>query len=429
MLCLAIGRRMAEGKPLAASKTPALDVFVASELYASGGHTALLGDYLRSIESGQRLLAVTNLSNGAAELPPDISRRLGIAPRETAICPLPNLAGKCRWLMGLFAEQRPQRVFLFTHPHDSAAIAACQPSWGARHHFVHHSDRLPSLGAVGRGFAHVDVTSFCFACCRQSGIDNLYLPLVVEDLGAREPSQFHLGSAGMRTAACGSAGKFELERSDLYGRAVAAILTTTGGQHLHIGDLSRTEVRRLRAVLRRNGADPGQLVHIPFVPSLWRALAEHRVDLYVGSLPQRGARASVEAMGSATPAIWHLSAQAHALHDTHMKYPEAAFWRDTGDLVDLVRRIDAPWLRGQSAAARRHYERFHHSRLLRQQLAGQRIEGFAPPHPGEPAGEPRPMDFDALRVSRADILRTCFVLGRSRWRGRLQRSPVFRRPA
>jgi hypothetical protein len=420
---------MAGGEPLAASKTPALDLFVASELYASGGHTALLGDYLRSVEGGRRLLAVTNLSNAAVKLPPGISRRLGIEQRETVICPLPDLAGKCRWLMRLLAEQRPQRVFLFTHPHDSAAIAACQPGWGARYHFIHHSDRSPSLGAVCSDFAHVDLTPFCFACCRQAGIDNLYLPLVVEDLGAREPSQFDHGSAGMRTAACGSAGKFELERSDLYGRAVAAILTTTGGQHLHIGDLSRTEVRRLRAMLRRNGADPGQLVHIPFVPSLWRALGEHRVDLYIGSLPQRGARASVEAMGSATPALWHLSAEAHALHDTHMKYPEAAFWRDTDDLARIVRRIDAPWLRGQSAAARHHYERFHHPRLLRQQLAGERIEGLAPHRPGQPAGEPRPMDFDALRISRGDALRTYLVLGRSRWRGRLQRSPVFCRPA
>src|SRR5260221_14708598 len=52
MLCLAIGRRMAEGEPLADSKTPALDVFVASELYASGGHTARPGGDFFSAEGG-----------------------------------------------------------------------------------------------------------------------------------------------------------------------------------------------------------------------------------------------------------------------------------------------------------------------------------------------------------------------------------------
>jgi hypothetical protein len=157
------------------------------------------------------------------------------------------------------------------------------------------------------------------------------------------------------------------------------------------------------------------------VSSVWRTLDEQRVDLYIGSFPDRGARASVEAMGSATPALWHLSGERSRFHDTHMKYPEAAVWADIEGLVAIIRMIDAPWLRRQSAAARRHYEYYHHPNILARQLAAPSIGTAAPPEHADGPDQPKPISFEELPISWRDRLRTSVGGGRSSWRGRLGR--------
>jgi len=83
------------------------------------------------------------------------------------------------------------------------------------------------------------------------------------------------------------------------------------------------------------------------------------VDLYVNSFPERGARATVEVMGSGTPAVWHVESNASFFHDTHMRYPEAPTWQTPEELVALVRHIDGRWLRAQARSARHHWEATH----------------------------------------------------------------------
>jgi hypothetical protein len=410
VLCLAIGERIAAvHRPTAHPAPPAekggdrrpLDLFVASELYAGGGHTALLGDYMAGTGDRRRLLALTDVMNRAADIP---WSRLGIAQEEAAVCRDRSLLGKSLWLMELLARHRPERVFIFTHPQDSAAIAACQPLRGAEFFFIHHVDRLPSLGAFAPGMIHIDVTPFCFSCCRHAGghDNNRYLPIVAADLGARRLAGPEAKPRPLLSAACGSAIKFRLDRSDLYGRALATILAAGGGEHLHIGELPPEQLAGLRAALKDRGIDPARLHHIAYTPSLWRCLDEEGVDLYIGSLPDRGARAYVEAMGSATPAIWHVSHEQRRFHDTHMKYPEAAVWQDFEELTRLIRSIDAQWLQHQSQAARRQFERWYHPDLLARQLSGPALQGCMPPAHDAGAGEPRLIALKDLPASWRD---------------------------
>jgi hypothetical protein len=425
-LCFTVGSRIAASTP---RKTPVpplgndnpLDLFVASEIYAVGGHTALIGSYMANLGGRRRLLAVTDLSNRPRQFFAEAWPRLGIPPDEVTTCAEPTLEGKCRWLMGLLAEQRPDRVFLFTHPHDSPAIAACQPLWGSRFYFVHHVDRAPSLGAFGPACTHVDVTPFCFRCC--GGLpglrENIYLPIVVADQGARDFSQPRNSPLGLLTASCGSSSKFQLDRSDLYIRAVAAILGTTKGRHLHIGSLTSGQLFLLQASLREFGVEPERFQHIPFTRSLWQTLGDQSVDLYIGSMPHRGAMASVEAMGSATPAIWHLSSERSRLHDLHMKYPEAAVWSDAAGLVRLIRAIDAPWLRRQSVAARRHYEHYHHPSILSRQLALPLVAGTMPQDNADLLDEPKPIDLEELPASWRDKFNASIAANSAFWRGNL----------
>jgi len=417
-LCLDVGQAVAGNAILATppEKPATLDLFVASELYAAGGHTGLLGDYLRACSTG-RLLAVTRLLNGPLVLPESVRRRLDIEPDRILMCGEDGLAKKNRWLSDLIRQHRPRRVFLFTHFHDSAAIAACVPLEGVRYYFVHHADHLPSLGALRKDFFHFDLTPFCFACCRQAHQgQNNFLPLTAEDQGARAPAGFS-GRKALLTAACGSATKFELD-STLYAESVVTILKATRGRHLHIGDLSPAQLRAIHSVLRGHGDLVGRFEHVPFVPSLWRILAERQVDLYIGSLPQRGARASVEAMGSATPAIWYVASDDTRFRDTHMKYPEAEVWRTQDELAAILAKIDGGWLERQSAAARAHYLLHHDPRTLARQLAVASIDRLAPEIPDTGAGRPPPVPFDALRISWRDELYARLVAARTFWRGR-----------
>jgi hypothetical protein len=169
-------------------------------------------------------------------------------------------------------------------------------------------------------------------------------------------------------------------------------------------------------VLARHGVAIARLEHVPFVPSLWRALADRQVDLYIGSLPQRGARASVEAMGSGTPAIWHVASDETSFHDTHMKYPEAEVWRTQDELAALLSGIDGAWLARQSAAARAHYEARHNPRSLARQLAASDIAPMSA-LPAAGPGQPQPTAFDALAYSPTDRLYARFIAARTVWRG------------
>ena len=418
--CLEIGHAIAGSAPAAAALNPRqpLDLFVASELYATGGHTGLLGDYLRAC-GRRRLLAVSRLLNGPRNLPDVICKRLDLEPADILLCQEPGLRRKCRWLIDLIRLHRPQRVFLFTHAHDSAAIAACVPADDVRYHFIHHADHSPALGAFRTDYIHIDLTPFCFACCQPAHRSrNRFLSVTAEDRGRRPAANFGKRQSPFLTAACGSSTKFELERSALYGETVATILKATGGRHLHIGDLSPMQLRGIQRVLRRHGAAMERFEHVPFVPSLWRALAERQVDLYIGSLPQRGARASVEAMGSGTPAIWYVVGEETRFHDTHMKYPEAETWRTQDELAALLARMDGAWLARQSAAARAHYEARHDPRTLARHLAAADIDAPGPALPDAGPGGPQLVSFDTLPISLQDRLYARSVAMRTAWRGR-----------
>jgi hypothetical protein len=407
MLCRRVGQSVlgpAEAVPGHAGP----DMYIAARLYETGGHTALIGDYMRAAGGRPALLALTNMDNLGAAIPAKILAYLKLAPSQIVICTEASRRGKLVWLATLLARRRPARVFLFTHPQDSAAIAACQPSPGRCYVFVHHVDRRPSLGAFMTDAVHVDLTPFCFHCCRQqAGIaDNLFLPIVAPDLGCRRFLRPRPDFRGLTTASSGSADKFRLDYRPNYPEAVAALLSLTGGRHFHMGSLSCRYLKRLSATLARYGIAADRFRIIQAVPSLWRALEDIKVDLYIGSFPLRGARASVEVMGSGTPALWHVAGEASRFHDTHMKYPEAATWHEIADLLEIVRSIDADWLRQQSQAARRHYEQHHRPEVLAACLSGPELLGCSAIVPSAGPEEPRLVDFDDLPSRRFRVLRS-----------------------
>jgi hypothetical protein len=284
---------------------------------------------------------------------------------------------KFAWLKDMISRLVPDRVFLFNHPHDSVAVAACAALTVADVFLIHHVDRSPCLGAYLKSAIHVDVTPFCYHCCRDKAriSGNIFIPLVAKDEGNRWLSKGRLQGRKLVTAAAGAEHKFGLNYIPNYISVIAELLRVSGRRHVHIGHLSNSFLDRFRSRLREVGAVEERLIYIPHVSSLWRAMTDFDVDLYIGSFPLRGARASVEVMGSGTPAVWHVSNDETWFHDTHMKYPEAATWHTKQELLGIVDNLDDDWLLAQSRAARRHYEANHDPKLMAEHLAKSVVSG------------------------------------------------------
>lgn len=365
-LCARVGARSltrrSPARPFSrAGERPPLDVFVASELYRDGGHTAVIGDFVRATPERKHLLLLTDVDRHCPDLDEPVLRRTGLTTDEFAVCGASSTLGRLEWLFDQLVDRGPERLFLFHHAHDAAAVAAAQPGLATVTYVVHHVDRYPCLGVFAPGVRHVDLTPFSYHYCRRClGIeDSVYLPLGCEDLGVRPPPERGPLRRPLTTASSGAERKFVPSNRYPYPAVVASLLAATGGRHVHIGLLSTEMRKQLRSALVERGVSAERFVYARRVPSLWRALGEYDVDLYVNSFPERGARATVEVMGSGTPAVWHLESSASFFQDTHMRYPEAPIWQTPEEFMALVRHIDGTWLHAQARCARRHWEETH----------------------------------------------------------------------
>ena len=356
-----------------------LDLYVASRLYDDGGHTPLIGDFIRGNSERRALLVITNLDNAMSGITQAILDYAGVTALQTVLCTESTLLQKFKWLNDVIVRSKPSRVFLFNHPHDSVAISACASLVHSNLVFVHHVDRNPCLGAFLKSALHLDISPFCYFCCREKAgiVQNVFLPLIAKDEGYRP-----FGDKGSRirpliTAAAGNEEKFRLDYLPNYIDAVVALLRSGDGRHIHIGSLSEDYVRRFRLALREADISDDRIIFVPNVPSVWKAMMEFGVDLFINSFPARGARTSVEVMGSGTPIVWHAGRAETWFHDTHLKYAEAETWQTLDDLLGIVRNINDDWLEVQSQAARRHYERFHVPSLINRYLSEDPILGCA----------------------------------------------------
>lgn len=383
-LCVDLGRHICAKivdtlSPLSSgeeSRAP-LDLYVASHLYDTGGHTPLIGDYIRGNPGRRSLLAITNVDNAMTGMTRNVLDHAGVPASQTLLCTEPASLEKFKWLADLILRLKPARVFLFNHFYDSVAISACAALVHSRLVFVHHADRNPCLGAFLKSALHVDVSPFCYVCCREKAgsTRNVFVPLVVEEEGYRAFGDGRSRAGPLTTASAGSELKFSLDYSPNYIDAVVELLRSGNGRHIHIGGLREDYLTYFRVALRDAGISDDRIRFVSGVPSVWEAMLEFGVDLFINSFPARGARTSIEVMGSGTPIVWHVGSAETRFHDTHMKYAEAETWQTLGELSGIVRRIDDGWLQFQSRSARRHYERYHAPGLIERYLSQDPILG------------------------------------------------------
>ena len=352
------------------------DVYLFTRTEA-GGHSRVAGDFVRAAPDHESVVVLS----GQVDLPlPGYFPELVATPAERFVClPAVSWLERTRSVAALLKRLQPDRVFIFNHHDDVATIAAASVCAARKLFYVHCCDFQPAVGVFLPQAIHVDITPRAWTFCRSVlGRRSEFVPLVAPDLGVRDdPPNDDLAAPCLAT--CGSPLKYDLGYRLPYHRVVAQLLASTNSKLYHIGYLHAEQLTRITNALQEAGVAEGRWINVPSVASVWRTLGELRVDLYINSFPQRGARVAVEVMGSGTPAGWHLTDPLHRHADLHLAYPDARSWSTPDELVEIVRGLTPEWIQAQRTAARSQYEQVHHPRHLEAALARDLENSPCPP--------------------------------------------------
>lgn len=401
LFCQRLGERvladMQGGEVDVAASPTSGPVYLATELYRTGGHTAVLEDLLKVAAFGGKPKIVLTNALGTADIGA-IEQRF--RPYDVGLLCAPDgtLEQRLRWTLNTLRALRPTKLVLFNHHEDSVAVAAAQPKLATQTVFYHHADHHLCLGVTLPYDLHADPSPMGYHNCRDAlGLrNNVYWPLTAEDRGRPGQHLRSLTSGGaLRTCSAGTRNKFEQPYRFDYAELVPRMLAATGGSHLHIGLLSEPTLDRIADGMRLASVSADKFIYIEWVPSLWQALQDQGVDIYIGSFPITGSRSIVEALGSGTPVIGHQSYLSRFHGGADMLYPQAAAWRNPDHLIECLTSLTVERLREEARWAREHFEKTH----MLTQLGAIVTAGLAAP----PAPALRPFFPDPLQMLLDDI--------------------------
>ena len=355
------------GNPAAISNKN-LVVYIATLLYASGGHTSVLEDFINNQPNKQHLILLTDLYDNAEWH--KILNRFKNCPVIIKRAPAGAMTKKLSWLINELTQHNAEKTFLFNHPFDAVAIAAAQPNLVNELLFYHHADYQLTLGVHLDHAIHIDIhNQAVFHCRDKRGVKNaLYWPLTVKDLGARAPESFLSSAQPLKTCSSGSLNKFNIPYAIDYRDLIPEILKATQGTHVHIGGITANYLKKIKQQLVKQNINPERFIYIPWVKSVWQTIIEHHIDLYICSFPYGGGKTAVEIMGSGTPMIVHDN-YAVPLGGGHVIYPEAFHWRKASDLLAILTHIQRADLIKHSALSRQHFDKYHQEYFIKDQLA------------------------------------------------------------
>lgn len=369
-LCMTIGRltlRTGDNSlrdPWPERKDQPTEVYIISRLQRTGGHSRLVRDFI-STQPGKNHLIISSEVGGPSDK--DYFDRL-FSMRDNVRflrAPQGNLLARLQWMQATLVASRPERTYLLNHHQDSVAVSAVTPDVRTAGCFVHHGDHHLCLGVHLGHLTHIDLHPMGYGHCRQElGVDNVYLPLTVEDQGFMPmKSQFGHGGA-LTTATAAGFNKLEVPYHVSYLDAVVRILKETGGTHVHIGKLSPWGKRKIYREMRKLGIPEERFVYHEWVPSVWKTLQDHSVDLYIASFPYGAGLTLIEAMGAGIPVVLHRHVYSRVLSCLDLAYPSAFSWAHVEELLEYLKIVTPDDLRRDREIARQRYERYHSPAIL-----------------------------------------------------------------
>jgi hypothetical protein len=340
-------------------------IYLVSRLQRSGGHSQIVQDFIRSQPDKNHLILSTEIA-GPSDKRHFANKFTNIRNVQIEYAPRGNLGSRLAWLQSKLLECQPEYVHLLNHHQDSVAVAAVVPSMGLNGGFYHHGDHHLCLGVTIRHLEHIDLHPMGYHYCREElGLDNKYLPLTIEDKGIRNISFPIPSEASLTTATVARSNKIEIPYYVSYLDLVPRILSATGGRHIHIGKLTPWALRRMYSQMKQLGVDSEKLMYIEWTPSVWESLKENSVDLYLASFPYGAGLTLVEVQGAGIPVVLHQHLYSRVLSGLEMAYPEAFSWSDPEALIKHLAMLNRSELEAEGKLARKHYEDYHSSAILK----------------------------------------------------------------
>ncbi len=330
-------------------------VYIVTKLDKSGGHTRVLEDFIKASRRGSHVILSTELDGKSDTnyLRKTIAQQVNLIIEKT---PKVNYQQRLTWLQKRILEIHPKKIYLFNHHQDSVAVAAIQPEMGLDAYFYHHGDHHLCLGVYLSHLKHIDPHPMGYSNCRHVlGIQNSYIPLTVDDKGDRSEDIPFLNNGVLTTCTAARSNKIEIPYFVSYLDLVPKLLKATRGRHIHIGRLTPWALSQIRQGLKRYGIPQNHFTYTPWVPSVWKALHDYRVDLYIASFPYGGGLTLIETMGAGIPVALHKHIYSRILSCIDLAYPKAFSWRSPEELLEFCQTLTPDFLETQSRAARLQY--------------------------------------------------------------------------
>ncbi|WP_243938864.1 hypothetical protein [Methylobacterium sp. J-059] len=338
-----------------------VSVIICTGLFKSGGTSPLIGDIVRA--QGRRkstILATNSLGSMSGD---DLAMsRLGEVNANIIICDKGNLVDRLHWLVQQITRLEPSRIILLNHHQDSVIIAAARPfTEKTKVLFYHHADHNLCLGVHLTGAIHVDIHNVGFCNCRdrEQVADNFYVPMTINDLGSDFVRRVFLDKRRLTTCSSANPHKFSNFYFYPYHELIIDRLEARNGFHIHIGVMPESALQHMHHKMLERSIDPSRLVYIPWTPSLWKALIDNSVDLFIGSFPIGGARTAIEVMGAGVPMLMHENYLTRFHSSRDIAYPDHFLWQYPHEFTEVISNITFDDLQAHGMRSRDYYLKYH----------------------------------------------------------------------
>ncbi len=141
-----------------------------------------------------------------------------------------------------------------------------------------------------------------------------------------------------------------------YSEIVPEILKITKGKHMHIGDISKKQIKDIQQKLQQFNIPQDSFVLVNHTSNFPNFLIDNKVDILIGTFPVGGGLVSVEAMMSGVKIICHEHAYSYLYNTRDMIYPEAFFWSTSEELYNHIKSLNIDQITNEGLLARKFYQ-------------------------------------------------------------------------
>jgi hypothetical protein len=274
---------------------------LSTRIYPTGGHTRIAMDLIERLQPAGAVMIMTDIFRELRhwKLFSQPGNQSFAKERACVLLSSQMLVERVLEAYMILEAMRPSRIVLMSHPMDIVAAIAAWPFRDVVE-FIHHADHVPALGATLPFSSHVDVTYTCHLACREAGLNPVYAGMAAS---AAEAVPTPSTAPGVRIVTCGGLHKYRGRGLHAWTDYAVAALNQPGSELIHIGATDEAFENEVRGALAAAAIAPDRYVFAGYQPSLPAELMRRGASAYLGSYPESGGKANLEAVMTGIPTI------------------------------------------------------------------------------------------------------------------------------